>query len=179
MLANYFETQIKGGVGGRAFLKLCFFQNLLFLFFFLFVEAYRPWRGKEAIFGSVKTKSFAIPITPPIRGWLTPSFTCFRSAQHFTGLNPPPQHEVVGSWAPFAEPQGALTLLCLLPAKLVLPGNARATAEMLWGWPEWLYTLNAWDVLDTPGLAASPRGHTQSLWTPACRWISSGNPREE
>lgn len=64
----------------------------------------------------------------------------------------------VGSWAPFPEAQGALALLCLLPAKLVLPGDARATAEMLWECPEWPHTLNAWDVLEMPGLAATPHG---------------------
>lgn len=86
--------------------------------------------------------------------------------------------KAVGSWAPFAEAQGALALLCLLPAKLVLPGDAK-NAEMLWGWPERPHTLNAGGVLDTPGLAVSPQGHTQSLWTPAQCLDILRKPQEE
>lgn len=89
--------------------------------------------------------------------WIKPSSTT-RSFQ---------STRAVGSWARVLRLR--VHWLCCQPSSCF-----QGMPEMLWGWPEWQHTLNAWDVLDRPGLTAGPRGHVQSLWTPA--W--GGYPQE-
>lgn len=88
------------------------------------------------------------------------------------------------------EVQSALTLLCLLTVtqsitKLMLSVSARAPVFPLQKCSEdkqgGMYVLNALGVLNMPGLATGPRGHTRSMRTPAYGWRSScsGNPHQE